>query len=66
MISAQDGQRCYSDDLEYLHKFGFDTWYLLPESIEAIINNINFIEESNFDVDIDGAVLKLNDKNKMG
>lgn len=53
----------YSEDLALMKLYNFNVGdYYICKSLEDIKDAINKIEKSNFDVAIDGAVMKLNDK----
>lgn len=53
----------YSNDLKLLEMYGFTVGpYYICHSLEEIKDAINKIETTNFDVEIDGAVMKLNEK----
>lgn len=55
----------HSDDLEYLKKVGFRTGdYFITKSLEELLDKINYIgqQKNNLPFEIDGAVMKLNEK----
>lgn len=53
----------YSDDLRLLENYNFEVGpYYTTKSLENIKNAINIIKNSKYDVAIDGAVIKLNEK----
>lgn len=53
----------YSDDLNLLKLYGFDVGpFYICNSLDEIKKAIGVIENSSFDVAIDGAVMKLNNK----